>query len=92
MEKTLSDYRNEIDGIDEQIVALFCRRMEICEQIGKWKLAHGVPVSDPGRENEKLERVSSLAGERFAPYAREVCEKIMECSRAHQETLSGETL
>lgn len=90
MEKTLTEYRNEIDEIDEQITALFCRRMKLCGEIGEWKKEHGMQVLDSAREEEKSECVSSLAGEPFAPYARKLFATVMECSRAYQNEKNGE--
>ena len=36
----LSDYRQQIDGIDSQLLALFYQRMEVAAQIAGYKKAH----------------------------------------------------
>ena len=41
----LTELRNQIDGIDDQLVQLFCRRMELCAQVAEYKKANGLPVS-----------------------------------------------
>ncbi|MEG1857797.1 MAG: chorismate mutase, partial [Pseudoflavonifractor sp.] len=46
----LEAYRAQIDAVDAQIVALFCRRMEITAQVGAYKLRAKVPVMDAPRE------------------------------------------
>ena len=59
----LQELREEINGIDREIVDLYRRRLETAEAIGAWKRENGVPVYDPGRERELLDRVAEMAGE-----------------------------
>ena len=40
----LADFRNQIDEIDQELMALFRRRMETVEQIAAYKEQHGLPV------------------------------------------------
>ena len=49
----LSDYRQQIDGIDSQLLALFYQRMEVAAQIAGYKKAHNLPALDAGRERAK---------------------------------------
>ena len=42
----LDELRGQIDRIDAQLTALFLQRMEVTEQVGRWKQANGVPVLD----------------------------------------------
>ena len=42
----LNDYRKEIDRIDDQLIALFARRMETAEKIAEYKKANGLRVLD----------------------------------------------
>ena len=60
----LDTLRLEINGIDEQIIKLFCRRMEIVEQVADYKIRHGLPVYHPDREQQVIARV---LGWRIAP-------------------------
>ena len=46
----LEQYRQEIDELDEQLVRLFLRRMEVTGKVGEYKLAHGMQVLDRERE------------------------------------------
>ena len=50
----LSEYREQIDGIDRELLRLFCERMETSAGIAAYKKANGLPVLDPRREREKL--------------------------------------
>ena len=52
----LSDYRQQIDGIDSQLLALFYQRMEVAAQIAGYKKAHNLPALDAGRERAKLQQ------------------------------------
>ena len=52
-------YRQEINRIDDQLLALFCRRMELSAQIASCKKENGLPVLDETREREVLTRLCS---------------------------------
>ena len=42
----LDDYREEIDRIDEQIIELFSRRMEVARRISEYKKENGLNILD----------------------------------------------
>ena len=50
----LQDYRDRIDAVDDEIVRLFRRRMEIVEELGRYKLEQGLPIEDVRRESAVL--------------------------------------
>lgn len=52
----MKNFRKEIDIIDEKLIKLFQRRMEISREIGKYKRLHKIPVLDASREAEKLKK------------------------------------
>ena len=54
----LDDYREEIDRIDEQIIELFGRRMEVARRIGEYKKENGLNILDSARE--ELQRILVL--------------------------------
>ena len=56
----LDELRGQIDDIDAQLTALFLRRMEVTEQVGRWKQANGVSVLDAAREREVLAKKAAL--------------------------------
>ena len=80
----LNELRNQIDTIDDELVRLFCRRMEVAEQIADYKQANNMPILMPAREREKLQDVSSKAGPDMANYTRVLYSMIFELSRSHQ--------
>ena len=80
----LTDFRNQIDEIDQELMALFRRRMETVEQIAAYKEQHSLPVYDPQREEEK--RTALLA--QLPPALRDDAGALLTClftlSKAHQ--------
>ena len=60
--KNLSDIRHEIDEIDDKLVGLLRRRLEIAAEVAEAKRAQGGPTFDPVREREILNRVMDAAG------------------------------
>lgn len=85
MQKDLVELRNRIDEIDEQIVALYEERMEVCKGVADYKIANGKKVFDRAREDEKLQKVSALAHNEFTSHGvQELFEQIMSMSRKLQ--------
>ncbi|MCC8122454.1 MAG: bifunctional chorismate mutase/prephenate dehydratase [Oscillospiraceae bacterium] len=83
--------RAEIDALDEELVALFLKRMEVTERVGRYKQAHGMPVLDSGREREVIAAKAALtdAPARRADLAR-LYSTVMAISRAQQRFLVHE--
>jgi chorismate mutase len=46
--------REEINGIDRDLLALINRRLEVVRRLHDHKLEHGLPLRDPGREESML--------------------------------------
>ena len=86
----LKDLRNEIDKIDDELVALFVRRMEIAGQVAAYKKEHDLPIFVPAREQEKLADVAKKAGAGMEDYVCKLYAAIFELSRAHQRSLIGD--
>jgi chorismate mutase/prephenate dehydratase len=85
----LNELRNEINAIDDEILKLFLRRMDVAEQVADYKRAHDLPIYQPQREQEILESVSERAGE-LGNYARSLFSTLMELSKQYQAA-RGET-
>ena len=59
----LNKIRDEIDETDKGIVRLFEKRMELTEEVAKYKIETGKPVFDKEREISKMcIRDSSVGG------------------------------
>lgn len=80
----LQDLRAEIDKIDDDLVRLFVRRMEICGRIAAYKKQNNLPVLMPAREQEKLLEVAQKAGPEFSEYAKNLYSCLFELSRDYQ--------
>lgn len=81
----LLELREQIDEIDEQIVQLYERRMDISSQVADYKIATGKKVFDKAREMEKLNKVKSLTHNDFNRCGiQELFEQIMSMSRKLQ--------
>lgn len=83
----LNDLRNEIDQIDDELVALFVRRMAVSAQVAEYKKVNNLPIFVPAREEEKLADVAEKAGVDMAEYAKKLYGEIFELSRSYQQRL-----
>lgn len=54
----LEDWRNEIDEIDQKILALLNQRAEIVKNVGILKAQAGLPIIDQNREAEILQKLT----------------------------------
>ena len=79
-------FRAEIDSIDNELIALFMRRMDCSRAVAEYKKANNIPILNAGREDEILNSVAQKGGE-YGEYARELYKKIMELSRDLQEKM-----
>ena len=87
----LADLRVKIDEIDEQIVDLYEKRMDISRQVAEYKIETGKQVFDKKREEEKLRKVKSLTHNDFNSHGiEELFEQIMSMSRKLQYRLLQE--
>ena len=85
---SLEQMREEINQIDQELVDLFRRRMELSKSIGAYKQANQLPVQDPARERELLGRVAEQAGEELSEYAQSMYQTILAVSRSYQNAES----
>ena len=80
----LNDLRTEIDQIDQSLVELFVRRMNVSSQIADYKKEHNLPIYVPAREREILQAVAEMAGSEVSNYTRVLYSMIFELSRSYQ--------
>ena len=57
----LDEPREAIDAIDAELVRLLARRGEYVAQVARFKEQHGLAVTDTGREQRMLARITDLA-------------------------------
>jgi chorismate mutase len=56
----ISEWRQKIDELDEQIVALISKRAEAAKAIGELKRGSQLPVYEPGREQTVFSHVKAV--------------------------------
>jgi monofunctional chorismate mutase len=83
----LAQCRDEIERIDNELIALLSRRLTLGKRTGDLKRAAGLPILDPTREAAVIRRVSERAREAGLPTepVREVFWQIVGMSRRAQE-------
>lgn len=87
----LSQLRVQLDEIDSQLVKLYEDRMELCRQVGEYKLETGKRILDKEREKQKIRAVSALAHNEFNRTGiSELFEQIMAMSRKLQYQIINE--
>lgn len=85
----ITELRAEIDQIDDELVKLFCARMEVSAKVADYKRERNLPIFVPAREREILQEVAQKAGPEFAGYARSLYSTIFELSRSYQAKRNG---
>jgi chorismate mutase len=61
--EVLQGLRGSIDNIDAALVFLLAERFRCTKQVGVLKAKHGMPPSDPSREEHQIARLTRLAEE-----------------------------
>lgn len=89
--RELQEIRPEIDAIDAQMVELFEKRMSLCEEVARYKIATGKKVLDRKREEEKLQALRVMADSEFNGHCVvELFSQIMAMSRKMQYQMLAE--
>jgi len=57
----MDQFRQQIDCVDQQIVALLGRRLAICRDLGTVKNRQGLSIQDKSRESRVLESIRAMA-------------------------------
>ena len=83
----LTDYRKQLDQIDDMLLQLFVQRMEISEKIATYKKEERLPVLDSKREEEKLHSIRERCPDVYSEYAVSLFSGIMELSRSWQDRI-----
>lgn len=83
---SLRDARETIDEIDRRVVELLAERYALVDELCETKAENGNSVRDPDREQELLDRVTTLAEEHgLAPeVARQIYEEVLSQSVERQ--------
>ena len=85
----LKECRQEIDKINNEMLSLFLRRMEVSRSVAEYKAEHNLPILNHAREREILGEMTEKAGEEFENYVKTFYSVIMDLSRSYQSTILG---
>ncbi len=80
----LLDYRRQMDEIDNQLVELFQKRMNLAGEIAAYKKEKGLPILDAGREREKIKAVCSRVSPDMRNFTSVLYSSLFELSRSYQ--------
>ncbi len=84
MDMNLQEIRARLDTIDDQMTALFARRMRLVADVAAYKEELGLPILDTGRERQIVNRLSLAAGEDLESYVKLLYQTVFNVSRAYQ--------
>lgn len=88
----LETLRSAIDAADAEILSLVARRIALVLQVADYKRKRDIPVYDPAREREVIDRLIGLAPEYLdAQLVRRIFERIIDESRRIEQHKSSET-
>lgn len=90
-EEQLQQYRRSIDNVDAILIHTLAERFKLTQSVGELKAAHGMPPSDPAREQQQISRLRRLAED--ADLDPEFAEKFLNFVIAqvihHHERIAG---
>ena len=82
----IEDWRNRIDELNDELIALLNKRATYATEIGKLKKQQGLPIFDATREQAVLEKVSSLTKGPLTPESiKNIFQVIMQETRKVEE-------
>ena len=82
----LSEIREKIDTVDDQLLKLFLERMSLAEEVAAYKNEHHLPILNKERERAVLARVMEQSGEKER-YAYHLFSTLFELARSRQAEL-----
>ena len=82
----LSEIREKIDAVDDQLLDLFLQRMDLSEEVAAYKNEHHLPILNKERERAILAKVTEKAGDKER-YAYHLFSTLFELARSRQAEL-----
>lgn len=84
MELDLNKIRQEINSIDDEISALFEKRMLLAKDVAEYKRQNDMAVYDRRRERDIVNRISSQVSDDLSSYAKILYSTLFQVSRSYQ--------
>lgn len=86
--KDISKYRKQINEIDDAILDLYLKRMDVCTKIGEYKKEKELSSYDPDREAEVIADVmSKVSDPKYADGAAQLFITLMQISCELQDKI-----
>ena len=82
----LSEIREKIDAVDDQLLDLFLQRMDLSEEVAAYKNEHHLPILNKERERAILAKVTEKSGEKER-FAYHLFSTLFELARSRQAEL-----
>lgn len=80
--------RNEIDLIDEEIIRLYEKRMEIVKEVINYKLDNNIEILDSSREEKMLNKnLAKFSKEEYKKYYKDVLTGFLKASKEMQKDI-----
>lgn len=83
----LKECRAQLDKVDDEILFLFLKRLEIVKDVAKYKVQNNLPILNSSREEEILKRIERLSDKESSVYTKTLFENIMDISKEYQNDL-----
>ncbi|MCX7641161.1 MAG: chorismate mutase [Elusimicrobiales bacterium] len=83
-ENLILKLRNEIDIIDNKLIKLLIKRLNIAKKIGKFKKENSIPIKDTKRENHIMKKVKK-ASKIYGKYIEKIYNEIIKVSTQIQK-------
>ena len=86
----LNEARERIRAVDEEMAALFVKRMQAVEAVVAYKREHGLPIEDKAQEARMIAGLGALIEDAaLRPYYVQFLQGTIEVSKRWQHRLMG---
>jgi chorismate mutase len=87
----LENLRERIDTIDKELIALFEERMNVVNDIAKYKIKNNLPILNQNREDIVISKAKAIVKNKdYTDSAIDFIKDIMEISKKFQQKLISE--
>ena len=84
----LENLRERIDKIDKELIALFEERMNVVNDIAKYKIKNNLPILNQNREDIVISKVKAIVkNKEYTDSAIDFIKDIMEISKKFQQKI-----
>ena len=83
----LSQCREMIDKLNDEMLRLFIKRMDVAKDVAEYKMQNGLPILNKARERDILHDMTVKAGKEYESYVKVLYSVVMDLSRSYQSKL-----